>query len=147
MSAKPFKLCDTRFNAKEMPYAKLVGKLLYASNCTRPNITASVNCLSRFMSCPHLEHWLQAKLVLRYLKGTLDKDLVFNKHIAYTPVAWQDSSFADGLGGKSRIGYVVLMCGAAVAWSSILQPILALSTMEAEYMSLCAATQEVMFLR
>ena len=30
MSAKPSHLSDTHFNAKEMPYAKLVGKLLYA---------------------------------------------------------------------------------------------------------------------
>jgi hypothetical protein len=130
-----------------MPYAKLVGKLLYASNCTRPDITTSVNYLSRFMTSPHLEHWLQARRVLRYLKGTLDKGLVFDKHIAYTLVAWQDSSFADGPSGKSRTGYVVLMCGAVVAWGSKLQPTVALSTMEAEYMSLCAATQEVMFLR
>ena len=100
MSAKPYKLSNTHFNAKEMPYAKLVGKLLYASKCTRPDITASVNYLSRFMPSPHIEHWLQAKRVLRYLKGTLDKGLVFNKRIAYTHVAWQDSSFAYGPSGK-----------------------------------------------
>ena len=73
MSTKPYKLPNTHFNAKEMPYAKLVGKLLYASNYTRLDITTSVNYLSRFMSSPHIEHWLQAKRVLRYLKGTLDK--------------------------------------------------------------------------
>jgi hypothetical protein len=39
------------------------------------------------------------------------------------------------------------MCGFVVAWGSILQPTVALSTMEAEYMALCTATQEVMFLR
>jgi hypothetical protein len=39
------------------------------------------------------------------------------------------------------------MCGAAVAWGSRLQPTVALSTMEAEYMSMCATTHEVMFLR
>jgi KUP system potassium uptake protein len=72
---------------------------------------------------------------------------MFNSRIAYTPIVWQDSSFANGSGGKSRTGYVVLMCGASVAWGSILQPIVALSTMEAEYMSLRASTQEVMFLR
>jgi hypothetical protein len=37
----------------------------------RPTIIASVNYLSRFMSLPHVEHWLQAKRILRYLKGTL----------------------------------------------------------------------------
>ena len=114
-----------------MPFAKLVGKLLYASNCTRINITTSVNYLSRSMSSPHIEHWLQAKRVLRYLKGTLDKELMFNKHIAYTHVAWQDSSFDDGSSGKSRTGYAILMCGVVVAWGSRLQPTLCLSTMEA----------------
>ena len=39
------------------------------------------------------------------------------------------------------------MCGSDVAWGSKLQPTVALSTMEAEYMSLCSATQEVMFPR
>jgi hypothetical protein len=34
--AKPHKLLDAKFNAKEMPFAKLIGKLLYVSNCTRP---------------------------------------------------------------------------------------------------------------
>ena len=115
LSAKHFEIPNTQFTASEMPYAKLVGKLLYASNCTRLDITASVNYLSRFMSGPTIEHWLQAKRVLRYLKGTLDKGLMFNKHIPYTPVAWQDSSFADGPGGKSRTRYAVLMCGALVA--------------------------------
>ena len=39
------------------------------------------------------------------------------------------------------------MYGFVVAWDSRLQPNVALSTMEAEYMALCAETQEVMFLR
>ena len=72
---------------------------------------------------------------------------MFNRDISYTPIAWHDSSFADGPNGKSRTGYAVLMCGFAVAWGSRLQPIVALPTMEAEYMRVCAATQEVMFLR
>ena len=111
---------------------KLVGKLLYASNCTRLDTIVSVNYLSRFMSSFHIDHWLQAKRVLRYLKGALDKGPMLNKHIVYTPIAWQDSSFADGHGGKSRTGYAVLMCGAVVAWGFRLQLIVALSTMEAE---------------
>jgi len=67
--------------------------------------------------------------------------------VPYTPVAWQDSSFANKPDGKSRTWYAVLMCGSVVAYGSRLQPTVALSTMEAEYMALCAAVQEVMFLR
>ena len=98
------------------------------------------------MSHPHVEHWLQANRVLRYLKGTQDKCLMFIRNDPFTPIDWQDSSFADGPDGKSRAGYAVLMRGSVVAWGSRLIPTVALSTMEAKYMALCAATQEVMFL-
>ena len=113
----------------------------------RPNITASVNYLSRYMSHPNVEYWLQTKRILRYLKGALDKGVIFSKVVPYTLVAWQDSSFADEPDGKSRTWYAMLTCGSIVAWGSRLQPTLALSTMEAEYMALCAATQEVVLLR
>ena len=58
-------------NTKKFDYPALVGKLLYLSNCTRPDITAAVNYLSRFMSSPTDVHWEQAKRVLRYVKGTM----------------------------------------------------------------------------
>jgi hypothetical protein len=77
----------------------------------------------------------------------MNKGLIFYSNVPCTRVAWQYSSFADGLDGKSRTGYVVLVCGSSVAWGSRLQPTVALSTMEAEYMALYVATQEVMFLR
>ena len=100
----------------------------------------AVNYRSRYRSHPGVEHWLQAKRLLRNLKGTLDKGFTFNRIAPYTPVAWQDFSFTDGPDGKSRTWYAVLMCGSDVAWGSRLQPTVALSTTEAEYMALCVAT-------
>lgn len=133
-------------DTKQFPYAKLVGKLLYASNCTRPDITASVNYLSRYMAKPTELLWGYAKRVLRYLRGTMDYCLVYSCDFGSpVPMAWQDASFADGPGRKSRTGFVVVLCGAAVSWGSRLQPTVALSTVEAEYMALAAAAQEVMF--
>ena len=40
-----------------------------------------------------------------------------------------------------------MMCGSVVAWGSKLQSTIALSTEEAEYMAICAAAQEALFLR
>ena len=40
-----------------------------------------------------------------------------------------------------------MICGSTVAWGSELQSLVALSTAEAEYMSLSAASHEVIFLR
>ena len=63
-------------------------------------------------------------------------------------IAAANASFGDG---KQRMtctaGFVIMMCGAATASGSHLQPTAALSTIEAQYMALAAAAQEVMFLR
>ena len=61
MSTKSSKSVLTALEKREMPYAKLIGKLLYASNFTRLDITASVNYLSRYISHHGVEHWLQEK--------------------------------------------------------------------------------------
>ena len=39
-----------------VPYASVVGSLMYAMVCTRPNIT-HVGIVSRFLSNPGREHW------------------------------------------------------------------------------------------
>jgi hypothetical protein len=62
-------------------------------------------------------------------------------------IMWQDSSFADGDNMSSRAGCVAMMCGGIVAWGSKLHPTVALSTVEAEYMALCASSHGVLFLR
>ncbi len=83
-----------------MPYATLIDKPLYASNYTRLDIFASVNYLPRYMLHPHVDHWIQTKQILRYLKGTLDKGLMFNKFVSYTLVDLDNSSFANESIGK-----------------------------------------------
>jgi hypothetical protein len=53
-----------------VPYASVVGSLMYAMVYTRPNITRSIGVLSRYMSKIGKEHWTYVKRVLRYLCGT-----------------------------------------------------------------------------
>jgi len=38
-------------------FPALVGKLMYCSNCTRPDITTVVNHLIRYMGTPTVNHW------------------------------------------------------------------------------------------
>jgi hypothetical protein len=52
-------------------YKQMVGSLNYLTT-TRPDITYSVSVLSQFMVKPQEIHWNVAKVVLGYLKGTLD---------------------------------------------------------------------------
>ena len=50
-----------------VPYALLVGSLIYTQVCTRPNIAFVVGMLGRYLSDPGLSHWKVAKKVMRYL--------------------------------------------------------------------------------
>ena len=60
-----------------VPYESIVGSLLYAAIGTRPDIAHAVNAISKFMKNPGQAHWLAAKRILRYIKGTVDKQFVF----------------------------------------------------------------------
>jgi len=131
-----------------VPYQSLIGSLLYACVSTRPDISMAVSHLSRYMASPSQTQWEQAKRVLRYLKGTAGLALVYGGAPSSELVGWSDSDYASDLGGRrSRTGYVFLLNGAAVSWKSQRQQTVALSTAEAEYMALTAATQEAMFLK
>lgn len=57
-------------------YQKLVGKLIYLSH-TRPNIALVVSLVSQFMHSPCEKHLEAVYRILRYLKGSLGKDLLF----------------------------------------------------------------------
>lgn len=128
-------------------YAALVGALLYLSVCTRPDISYAVGALSKYMASPTSVHWQAAKGVLRYLAGTADYGLCYggpdNKIVGYC-----DADYAGDVDTRrSTTGYVFLLNGAAITWSSKRQPTVAASTTEAEYIAAAAATKEALWLR
>ncbi|KAH9760840.1 Integrase catalytic domain-containing protein [Citrus sinensis] len=47
-----------------IPYASVVGSLMYAQVCTRPDIAYVVGMLGRYQSNPGLDHWRAAKKAL-----------------------------------------------------------------------------------
>jgi hypothetical protein len=53
-----------------VPYASVVGSLMYAMVCTRSDIAHAVGVLSMYMSKPGKENWTTVKRVFRYLCGT-----------------------------------------------------------------------------
>lgn len=55
----------------EAPCRNLVGCLMYAMLCTRPDICFAVNLLSRYQSKNNKELWQNLKRILRYVKGSL----------------------------------------------------------------------------
>ena len=129
-------------------YKQIIGSLMYLTT-TRPDLQFSVSLLSRFMSSPTTLHVQAAKKVLRYLKGTIDFGIWYKRGGGGELLVYTDSDFAGDVDTrKSTSGYVFLMDNAAVAWLSKKQPIVTLSTTEAEYVaaSVCAC-QAVWFRR
>ena len=60
-----------------VPYASVVGSLMYAMACTRPDIAHAVGVLRRYMSKLGKEHWTVIKRVFRYLCGTIDHAICY----------------------------------------------------------------------
>jgi len=79
---------DQPLDTQLFPFLALIGKLLYCSKCTRPDITTVVNHLSKYMGTPTLNHWAQAKRVLRYLNSTGPFCLTSNGNISLDPIMW-----------------------------------------------------------
>ena len=131
-------------------YRELVGSLIYAATSTRPDISFVVSKLSQHLSTPLNKHMLMGKHVLRYLKGTLNYELVYwRSDEPLELIAYCDSDWASSKEDRKSItGYCFSMTksGGIISWKSRKQPTVALSTCEAEYMGLGSVTQESFYL-
>jgi hypothetical protein len=128
-------------------YSQLIGSLMYLSVCTRPDIAQAVGALARYMACPTVVHWQSAKGVLRYLSGTANYGINFGGSKTGLE-AYTDADFAGDIDTRrSTTGYVFILNGGAISWSSRLQQTVAASTTEAEYMAAASATKEGLWLR
>jgi hypothetical protein len=92
-------------------YQRMVGKLIYLSY-TWPNIVYAVSVVSQFMHCPSEDHMNAVIRILRYLKFSPGKGLMFtrNNHLrveGYTYADWA-GNISDR---KSTSGYFTLVGG------------------------------------
>ena len=129
-----------------VPYISAVGSLMYLATMTRPDIAYTVGVLARFNSNPGMAHWKAVKRLFQYLKGTLDITLTYGPD-STTPDLFHTFCDADHGGnkdnGKSTTGYMIKLGTGVVSWSSKLQPVVMLSTTEAEYVASVAAGKEI----
>ena len=116
-------------------YKRLVGSLMYL-NATRLDIIFALSLIPRFMETLKSTHWQAGKRILRYIAGT-------TKLIGYT-----DSDFAGSIDDrKSTSGYVFIFGLGSVAWASKKQPIVTLSSIEAEYVAATTTACQTVWMR
>ncbi len=139
MQPQPIPNVDKEF-MEDKDYCTVLGSLNHIANGTRPDISFATNYLQCYTSdtCPI--HWNYAMHVLAYLKGTIEYRITYNQGDAdddgLTPIGYVDSSHGDDrTSGKSTMGYMFMMAGGPVSWSSRSQKQVTLSTSETEYVA------------
>lgn len=128
-------------------YKQMVGSLMYLT-ATRPDLMFVVSLISRFMANPTELHFATAKRIMRYLKGTLEFGIWYQREGRSELLGYTDSNYAGDVDdSRSTSGYVFLMSGGAVGWSSRKQPIVTLSTTEAEYVAAATCACQAIWMR
>ncbi|XP_070015892.1 secreted RxLR effector protein 161-like [Nicotiana sylvestris] len=123
---------------KDIPYASIVGSLMYAHTCTRPDISFAIGMLGRYQSNPGMDHWKAAKKVLHYLQGYM---ITYRRSDHLDVIGYSDSDYVGCMETrKSTFGYLFLLAIGAISWKSAKQSVIAASTMEAEFVACFEAT-------
>ncbi|XP_072401556.1 uncharacterized protein [Diabrotica undecimpunctata] len=119
---------------------------MYLAVCSRPDIAFSVTYLSQFNKTHTKEHWLAAKRVLRYLKGTRTVGINYRKSNVSLS-GFVDSDWANNSSDrKSFYGFIFSLAGGPISWECQKQRTLALSSTEAKYIGITEAAKESLYL-
>ena len=96
-------------------YLRLVGRLIYLS-CTRLDIAFVVSLVSQFMHASGSTHFDVCR-ILRYLKGTLGKGILFKKHHHLNIEVYTDFDCAcSTTNRRPTFGYCYFVEGYLVTW-------------------------------
>lgn len=156
-SVSPLSMKDAAF-MKDKPFRPILSCLIWGSSGTRPDLSYACGALGRVQTNPRPEHWKLIVGVCQYIRGTIDYRILYRSlgsepGKGLKPLGWVDADWAGCVDTRcSTHGYIFMMGGAPVSWSSKRQPIVALSSTsstEAEYIniSLAHGSQQAMWMK
>ncbi|GJS98461.1 hypothetical protein Tco_0819631 [Tanacetum coccineum] len=103
---------------------------------------------ARYQACPMVKHLKEVKRIFWYLRQSYNMGLCYLKDFGFELIAYSD---ADHVGCKddykSTSGGLQFLGEKLVSWSSKKQDCTAMSTAEAEYVSLSACCAQVIWMR
>ena len=154
-STKPLRRHKSEPDAKcPFHYRRVIGKLNYLEKSSRPDIAYAVHQCARFCENPKQQHVDAVLHLVKYLKGTRSEGMYLHPKADRSFEVWVDADFSgnydkitaqsDPSTAKSRSGFVITYAGCPIQWTSKLQTQIALSTCEAEYISLSQSLREAM---
>jgi hypothetical protein len=93
-------------------------------------------------------HWVGVKNILRYLQGTKDLGLFYQKNQERTIVGYSDAGYlSNSHNARSHTGFVFVHGGTAFSWKSTKQTLVATSMNHSEIIALYEASRECVCLR
>lgn len=133
-------------------FQTLLGSVLWVARCSRPDVMQAVSFLGRFNSRPTHSAQETLKHLTKYLLGTKERGIYYPGGYIDDGVAnlvtYSDSDHAgDRTSRKSTGGFIILLNGSPIVWSSRLQKQVSISTMDAEYIALSEAAKETLWIR
>ncbi|KAE9021522.1 hypothetical protein PR002_g12226 [Phytophthora rubi] len=132
----------------DVDYQCIVGSLQYLVSCSRPDIASAVRTLGKFLTCYTREHFVLAKRVLRYLQGTREYGLAWNKPAlpGSQLIAYADADLGNEKDDRRSItGYVLQLNGCTFCYKSKKQPTMTDDTCSAEFVAASECSNMIMW--
>ena len=129
------------------PYGEVVGSLLYLAVVTRIDIMHAVAVLTRHLKSPTYASCKAACRVLNYLSNNRSNAIRYHGSALDLHVFTDSDWASDKDTRKSTSGNIVFRGGGPIDWLSKLQPIITVSSMEAEYIACYFAVQVIVWIR
>ena len=126
----------------------IIGALMYATTLCRSDVSYIVNYLARFNQKPTKELFRIAKRVLIYLSTTKDLGVTHKPSKKMVLTGFVDSDWAgERHDRKSVSGYIIYFNDSPLVYRTKKQTVVALSSMEAEYMALSQCIQHALYIK
>lgn len=148
--ANPTKIDDPIDPALISKMRSVNGSLTHLANTCRVDIAHPASLYGQVAHKVNARQYKLAGHTLQYLNGSRSKGLVFTEQPPSTRnklECYADASYGDNAGFKSQSGYLVMMNGAPISWSSSTQKIISTSSQESEILAAVLAVKECAFLK
>nr|GFA13672.1 retrovirus-related Pol polyprotein from transposon TNT 1-94 [Tanacetum cinerariifolium] len=128
-------------------HPSMIGALMYLTS-SRPDIVHATCLCARYQAKPTEKHLKEVERIFCYLRGTVNMGLWYTRDSGFELTGFLDADYAGCKDTfKSTSGGAQFLGEKLVSWSSKKQDCTALSTAEAEYVSLSACCAQVLWMR
>lgn len=111
--------CGEERKMSYLSYEQAVGSLMYLMMCTKPDIAFTMGKVNKYMSNARKVYWETMKCIMRYLKSTLDYDLLFDGLLdnVKSLFSYVDVDYRHDLDkSRSTMRYVFTLGSGSISW-------------------------------